>query len=234
MNKVRIFYRRNARRITARRCSDGSIRITAPYGFNPERNQHIIQNLVDRLTAITPKEDTRQPLFHDGSTLEIEGLTLHVNQTDKNTSTISATINRGDGHTVGYITVPRLLDFNNPETETRISNLMIRIAGKVCGSLIINRAEEIGRRIGVKPVAWKIGRGHRTLGTCHSDRSITLSAILAFLPADLQEFVICHELAHLSEMNHSERFHHYCNSYLDGRESKLHKKLKNYVWPIRR
>lgn len=231
---IKIFYRSNARRITARRCSDGSVRITVPYGFDIESNKSILDSLIERIDQATASEPERKALFFDGCQLVLEGITFYINYTSKNATTISATYQQLNGHTSGYIYVPHTLDFEDINTEKRISDMMIRIAANVGDRLILQRAKDISLRLNVHPKKWKIGRGHRTLGTCHPDRSITLSALLAFLPAELQEFVICHELAHLSEMNHSERFHNLCNSYLKGRETELMRQLKTYRWPIRR
>jgi hypothetical protein len=55
-----------------------------------------------------------------------------------------------------------------------------------------------------------------------------------FLPQELRDLIILHELAHLSEMNHSPRFHALLDTYLDGREALLRNLLRNYAWPILR
>lgn len=65
-------------------------------------------------------------------------------------------------------------------------------------------------------------------------RKISLSAITMFLPPHLRDYIVCHELAHLSEMNHSARFHEICNGYCGGREKSLQKELKAFRWPILR
>ncbi|MBR5030335.1 MAG: M48 family metallopeptidase, partial [Muribaculaceae bacterium] len=85
---------------------------------------------------------------------------------------------------------------------------------------------------GVAPERFEIGRGLRKLGHCTPKRVIQLSGNLIFLPTDLIEYIVCHELAHLTHMNHSPQFHALVDKYLMGREKALERKLRAFQWPV--
>jgi predicted metal-dependent hydrolase len=47
---------------------------------------------------------------------------------------------------------------------------------------------------------------HSNWGSCSSSRNLNFSSRLLFAPQIVQDYVIIHELAHLIELNHSDRF----------------------------
>lgn len=47
---------------------------------------------------------------------------------------------------------------------------------------------------------------HTNWGSCSSHGNVNLSTRLLFAPVEVQDYVILHELAHLVELNHSDRF----------------------------
>lgn len=51
-------------------------------------------------------------------------------------------------------------------------------------------------------------------GSCSSKKSICFSYRLMFYPEAAREYVVVHELAHLLEMNHSERFYRIVEKYM--------------------
>ena len=67
-------------------------------------------------------------------------------------------------------------------------------------------------------------------GSCSSKRNLSLNYKIVFLPEQLQDYIIVHELCHLKEMNHSNSFWNLMEAILpESRE--LNKKLKRLSSP---
>jgi len=63
-------------------------------------------------------------------------------------------------------------------------------------------------------------------GSCNSRREITLNSQLLRVNLELIEYVIVHELAHITHMNHSKEFHDLVQKYLPNSKT-LRKNLKS-------
>ncbi len=72
--------------------------------------------------------------------------------------------------------------------------------------VVVPRAWELARRFEEEPKAIKISRAKKRWGSCSSKKNINLSYRLAQLPMELIDYVIIHELCHLTHMNHSKAF----------------------------
>lgn len=125
-------------------------------------------------------------------------------------------------------------DIESDESTGIISKMLCIVAEKVAPEIILPRARDIAAQLGLEPRKWKIARGHRTLGVCNSEYEISLSSLLVFLTPELRDYIVCHELAHMTYLDHSAQFHALCDRYCGGRERELIKKLKKFQWPILR
>lgn len=120
--------------------------------------------------------------------------------------------------------------------ETRMQAI-INDAVLVCAHnaallFLVPRAEQLARRIGFNAIEWKVGNAKKTLGSCTGRGSINLSSRLVFLPEELADFVVYHELAHLTHMNHSAAFHRLVDTYVGGREAELSAALRAFRFPV--
>lgn len=134
------------------------------------------------------------------------------------------------------IAVGSNLDLESQSVTALVSRAIKSVASRLAQEILLPRARQLARQLGVSPASWSIGHGDRRLGCCNSRSEISISRICIFLPQDLLDYIICHELAHLTEMNHSARFHtlcdQFCRSVTGHSERELASRLKSYNWPI--
>lgn len=222
LGRVMVTVRQNSHHITAR-WKQGFVSLNVPQGVRlPELNR-ILDDLTPKLLAVRQEVD-----YHDGQRLHFPFIDIVIRSQRVAPERILAKASVP----LSAIEVGKDWAFHCHRTNQAISEMLCKIARKVAAEVLIPHAREIAERIGRYPTGWTISTGHRILGQCSAKGIISLSYILLFLPDDLRDYVICHELAHLSEMNHSERFHKLLNEYLDGKEVTLVKKLHTYRWPV--
>lgn len=123
-------------------------------------------------------------------------------------------------------------DMHSHDTMITISKFLDRIGQSLAPQILLPVAKDVAQRVGKEPLMWTISNGHRVLGHCSAQGVIALSQVLVFYPPELREYVICHELAHLTEMNHSPRFHELCDEYCGGREKELKAHLRVFKPPF--
>ena len=144
--------------------------------------------------------------------------------------------NPTNGKKINYIIRlnSRLQNFDvDSPTIQKFLNQMISLAGlHATDAFVIPRAKELANQLGLQVNGWDIKDSKTALGKCSSRRIITLSPKLIFLPQELRDYVIYHELAHLTEMNHSAKFHEICNRYCGGREAELKARVDAFKFPV--
>ena len=73
--------------------------------------------------------------------------------------------------------------------------------------------------MGVSYQGPKITSAKRRFGSCSSKGNICFSYFLMLYPEKAREYVVIHELAHRSEMNHSEKFYRIVSRYMPDYKS---------------
>lgn len=124
------------------------------------------------------------------------------------------------------------IDLGDPQSEKAVSRLVRTLAARAFDDIIMPRATELAAKVGVSPRSITRSTGSTRLGTCNSRGEIRLSSVLVLFPRELRDYVILHEFAHLTEMNHSPRFYALLDRYCGGRNAVLRCALKNYVLPV--
>jgi len=96
------------------------------------------------------------------------------------------------------------LDPASAETEVR-SALQAWITGEA-QRVLKERIELLAARGQVRPRSWKLSCARTRWGSCNEDGHIRLSWRLVFFPLDVIDYVVAHELAHLTALDHGPRF----------------------------
>jgi len=71
---------------------------------------------------------------------------------------------------------------------------------------LVPRLNELTRRTGLRFERVLVKKQRTRWASCSRHKTISLNAKLLFLPSELVDYVMIHELCHLSEMNHSQGF----------------------------
>ena len=102
---------------------------------------------------------------------------------------------------------------NLPETSQQAEPTLLKLVRRFAGDALICRINHHVQRLGLTVRRVTIRNQAGRWGSCSSNGTISLNWRLVLLLPELQDYVILHELAHLTEMNHSARFRHLLDDY---------------------
>jgi len=124
---------------------------------------------------------------------------IHVDRTQRKTN--SGKI-KGDNL---YLTLSD--ELNSFQEKEVIKKLQSRLFGQYFLEKLTNRVKEINEKSYQKPFETvRLKYNQSNWGSCSSASNLNFSTRLLLTPPPVIDYVIVHELAHLTEMNHSKRF----------------------------
>ncbi|MBN1892824.1 MAG: M48 family metallopeptidase [Clostridiales bacterium] len=132
-----------------------------------------------------------------------------------------------------------IIDARHNWIHKRLNALSERIPLPVCNEknkkrladLVRKKAEHIlSDYQGKKPERIFVRFSKTTWGSCSSLGNISLNGYLNYLPDELFEYVLYHELSHLYHLNHSSDFWNHLESLIP-QPKRMRKKLAQYLLP---
>lgn len=93
-----------------------------------------------------------------------------------------------------------------PTTTVNAAQLLERALRDKAREVFAQRLALYAPRLGVAPPPLRLSSARTRWGSCSHRGGISLNWRLLFMPMTVVDYVVCHELAHLREMNHSPRF----------------------------
>lgn len=223
--RVMVNTRRGMRNVTARWQGD-VLHLNVPVGLPLHKLQESLDRLRPRLRS--RKEQQPRVTFTIGQVIECFRCRVRL----ESQSRVPRRMLFGHDGDLLTLSLPAEMDLNSDHGKRNITHGLQVLLEQESSRLLLPFADEVAREVGVSPASWEIGRGMRKLGHCTKGRVIQLSRNLMFLPERLVRYIICHELAHLTHMNHSPEFHALVNKYTSGQEKVLEQELKHFNWPI--
>jgi predicted metal-dependent hydrolase len=110
-------------------------------------------------------------------------------------------------------------------TSEQIKAVCVSIYRRLAKIHLTERASHFAKRMNVAPAELKVNGAKTRWGSCSAKKSLNFSWRLLMADAETIDYVVVHELAHITEMNHSARFWAIVESVLpDCRERR--KRLK--------
>lgn len=123
-----------------------------------------------------------------------QDLTLEVHQNTKNKALL---------HEAGRLVVAT----SAPENAMLIARKVVQWYQKQALQDFARRLQLLSAKLGVPTPALMLSNARTRWGSCNSRGEVRLSWRLLQAPPHIINYVICHELAHLKEMNHSAKFY---------------------------
>lgn len=225
---VRVCVRRNARNICGK-WQQGEFHISVPATCPQHVLDSYLSDNMERIESVRPVPRFTLDMIIDAGEIDIT-----IMAADKT----AITLRQRDtlrGKKINFfiqLAPDRIACIGTNEGQKDINRRVLKICAKAAPAFLLPLARECADKAGCKPLYWEIKDSKRAWGRCFSDGHIVLSPRLMFLPDELRRSVIFHELAHLSEMNHSQAFHKICDTYLGGREQELSRRLKQVRLPV--
>ena len=194
---VEFRFQRRRRRTIAIKVNEHGLSVSAPLrapwreveGFLHEKARWILRKLDERAAAGPP----RMIYGEHGESLPLHGheVALVISRAKLSVTLVGAELR---------IALP------NPERRGAVRGLLVRWLKARALAALVPRVAHYAARVSLPPPPLRLSNARSQWGVCMASGRLRLSWRLVHLDPELADYVVAHEVAHLVELNHSERF----------------------------
>lgn len=185
---------RPARRRLSLSIDERGLRVSLPRGIPRAEVDAFIRRhgewVLNKLDEYSSRQVRRQLMLHDGQRLPLLG------------GEVVLRIGAGNNRFRWYDSLLEL----QARPQADIDALTRRALQTKALEVFAQRLQHFAGLGGYELPALSLSSARTRWGSCSSESGIRLNWRLIHLPLDLIDYVVCHELAHLRQMNHSPRF----------------------------
>ncbi len=202
--RIQIFRTLSGNKNAVIRLREGNLHLVIPSRWSQKDRKEIGDRLVEKaIKAITngrwKEREIKNLVFRDGQSFMVLGKKYDIKVLEEPGVRFKAKIH-GEGTII----------LNAPEHQNRekiISIHVKRIITKTIATELERRIEKINSaHFGSAISAIKVRENKSTWGSCSSKNSISINLKLLFMPPEILDYVIVHELAHTKYRGHGKRF----------------------------
>ncbi len=212
------------------------VKITIPTFASYKQASEFLESKIDWVSKSLErqKEKAKQQtlLLKDGASIILINGTINFSQsislqpsTSEQTN-LKITIKTNRHSQEG--TISRSILYPANSSTEQIMEAIILAIKRSAQEYLPERTQHLANKYGFKYNKLFLKNNKSNWGSCSSLNNINLNIHLMRLPADLCDYVILHELAHLKHRNHSKKFHDYLNSLCNNREKEFSKELRKF------
>jgi predicted metal-dependent hydrolase len=210
------------------------LEVIIPRGYDAEKVPSILQRKKSWIHSALERAEAQRKFFEPEPawklpsqiTLAAIGKTWHV----------AAKPTRRPSVVVRELSENSLLVLGAVDDERNCRDALTRWLMRKTREYLVPRLRELGQRTELRFARTFVKRPRTRWASCSRHKSISLNAKLLFLPSELVDYVLIHELCHLAELNHTARFwslvQHHCPHFrtLDERIREMWKTIPRWAY----
>lgn len=186
--------------------NDAEVVVSAPIGVTESVIYDIVNKkaawIIEKLNQIKEIEKYKEKEeFVDGKKVEFLGQ-VYLLKINRNFDREKALVYLADNNIVVNIR----LSYNDDEKNIVVKSLLINWFKEQAKVKFLERTEYYAKKIGVKPNDIRVKEQKTLWGSCSGKNNINYNWKLIMAPPKVLDYVVVHELCHILQRNHSNKF----------------------------